>query len=352
MTCRRMSVNLAARRGGRRTVHAMLKFAWIAPSHFVALCLLALLNKQEFRRGAQKDRLEQSGCWNRGRTESESSRTSNAMEKYKLQPPARVSMAGLASLTIVLLLAGCPGTSAVPTEGRGRTTTIARDSGYAASVAQWRDFLSCWDRDASKARQGRDDMGPALIAKGQGSPDVSLSARIKARERALGVELPRSYVDFLTAAQPDASWSELSRKTGLLSIDAIDTVARLDPEGVRIAHAHPLHASDETYFVYGVDQDSVVLRSSYFADAIVVGKYGDSLYEQIVLFPQVRTSDGEMEAALLGWSGVYRAPSFAEVMRQLSYHDLGRADHVPPYAQTSLAGTCADRLPQNNVWWK
>jgi hypothetical protein len=255
-------------------------------------------------------------------------------------------------LASVLLLAGCPGTSAETTQAPARMTTDARDSGYAGTLVHWRDFLSCWNREARQTRQGRDDLGPALIVKDPDNPDVSLSSRIQARERALGVELPRSYVHFLAAARPEGTWPGLARSTGLLSIDAIDTVGHLDPEAARIAQAHALDTDDELYFVYGVNQDDATMRSRYLADAIVVGKYGDSLYEQIVLFPQVRTSDGEMEAALLGWAGTFRAPSFAELMRQLSYQDLGRADHVPPYAQALLVGTCADRLPQKHVWWK
>lgn len=232
-------------------------------------------------------------------------------------------------------------------------TTSARSSGYAGTARDWREFLSCWRRDATLARQGRNDLGPVLVDDvAADGPDTSLRSRIQSRERALGVELPRSYVHFLEAARPRGTWDEVAPGTGFLSIDAIDTVARLDPEGVALAQAHPADADDGAYLVYGVDQDDAVSRSRYRAGAIVVGKYGDSLYEQIVLFPQVRTADGEMEAALLGWAGSYRAPSFAELMRQLAYFDLGRADHVPPYLQTTLQGTCAERLPLRDVWWK
>lgn len=232
-------------------------------------------------------------------------------------------------------------------------STPARSSGYEGTPQHWRDFLACWQRDATQARQGRHDLGPALIdAAPPYAPDASLPSRIQARERALGVELPRSYVHFLEAGPPQSSWEEIASGTGFLSIDAIDTVARLDPEGVALAQANPSDAEDDAYLVYGVGQDDAVSRTRYRADAIVIGKYGDSLYEQIVLFPQVRTADGEMEAALLGWAGSYRAPSFAELMRQLSYFDLGRADHVPPYAQTLLRGSCAERLPLRDVWWK
>ena len=139
---------------------------------------------------------------------------------------------------------------------------------------------------------------------------------------------------------------------GFLAPEAIDTVARLDPQGVALAQQFPIESDDASYFRYGIDQDSATMRASQQPGALIVGKYGHSLYEQIVLFPQVRTRDGEMEAALLGWSGTFRAPSFAELMRQLHYHDLGRADHVPPYAQTLLAGTCADAMPLQDVWWK
>lgn len=239
-------------------------------------------------------------------------------------------------------------TAPVPAD-RNAVTLEQRPSGYTGSPAQWRGFIDCWARDVQGARP---DAVPLVEAGAVVVDDVALESAIQQRQRQLGVELPRSYLDFLRAYRPRGQWSTVANATGFLAPEAIDTVARLDPEGVALAQQFPLEPDDATYFRYGIEQDSATARSRYQAGAIIVGKYGSSLYEQILLFPQVRTRDGEMEAALLGWSGTFRAPSFAELMRQLHYLDLGRAVHVPPYAQTLLRGTCADAMPLQDVWWK
>jgi hypothetical protein len=62
--------------------------------------------------------------------------------------------------------------------------------------------------------------------------------------------------------------------------------------------------------------------------------------------------DGEMEAALHYHAGEFRAPSFAELMRQLSIMEISTVDHVPPYPQEILKGTCADKLPIADAWWE
>lgn len=191
-----------------------------------------------------------------------------------------------------------------------------------------------------------------LAGNGTASTRSDIETQIASRERALHVELPRSYLDFVRAYRPRGNWKALKTEAGFLSIDQIDTVARLDPEGVELARKTRVNVNDAPYLVYGVQQDDATMRTAYLPDAIVVGKHGVSLYEQIVLFPQVRTRDGEMEAAALYWSGAYRAPSFAELMRQLHVLDLGREIHMPPYPQERLRGTCADRMPLRDVWWK
>lgn len=255
---------------------------------------------------------------------------------------------------LLLLVAGCTGTPSDPdagpsTQGQPAVKLEQRSSGYAGSPAQWQRFIGCWTQAVRKARA---DAAPLVEAGTASASDDDVERALQARQRALGVQLPRSYLDFVRAYRPRGQWSTIADGTGFLAPEAIDTVARLDPEGVALAQQFPIESDDASYFRYGIDQDSATMRASQQPGALIVGKYGHSLYEQIVLFPQVRTRDGEMEAALLGWSGTFRAPSFAELMRQLHYHDLGRADHVPPYAQTLLAGTCADAMPLQDVWWK
>jgi len=144
----------------------------------------------------------------------------------------------------------------------------------------------------------------------------------------------------------------VSFKVGMYSPAEVDRYAKLEPEMVAEQGKWPIHSADAEYFTYGVKQDDASGRTEYHHDAIVVGKHGNSQYEVIVLYPQVRTADGEMEAALFYHSGEFRAPSFAEVMRQLSILETQPVDHVPPYPQSMLHGTCAEKLPIKDVWWE
>ncbi len=110
------------------------------------------------------------------------------------------------------------------------------------------------------------------------------------------------------------------------------------------------NTSDEKYYQYGTKQDTSTGRNSYLKGALVVGKYGHSNNELILLFPNSKTKDGEMEASILSYASEFRTPSFAEMMRQISLLDT--EDLLPPYPQEKINLTCARFLPLKNVWWK
>jgi hypothetical protein len=139
---------------------------------------------------------------------------------------------------------------------------------------------------------------------------------------------------------------------GIYAPSQVNRYGSLEPQLAAEEEKWPMHSSDEDYYVYGVKQDDVSGRTANHRNAIVVGKYGDSRYEVIALYPQVKTADGEMEAALFFHSGEFRAPSFAELMRQLSILETTGIDHLPPYPQSALHGTCADKLRIDNPWWE
>ncbi|UXI70354.1 hypothetical protein [Tahibacter amnicola] len=132
----------------------------------------------------------------------------------------------------------------------------------------------------------------------------------------------------------------------------VKRMADVEPWYVEVASAHAIDSTNAEYHVYGVAQDDSTGRTRYLADALVVGKYGTNTTDFIVLYPQSLTADGEMEAALIYPAGEFRAPSFAELMRQLSYLQTRHVDDMPPYAQTALVGTCAAKLVLRDVWWK
>ncbi|WP_162932625.1 SMI1/KNR4 family protein [Solimonas sp. K1W22B-7] len=175
-------------------------------------------------------------------------------------------------------------------------------------------------------------------------------------ERSLGVPLPKSYKDFLLAYHPeDLSPFDVNHGDvgiGFFSIPQVDRFSELFPNLLALYEQVPIESSDTEYFTYGTEQNDVSMRTSYLRNAIVIGKHGTSNYELILLHPQVRTADGEAEAVLRYHSGQFRAPSFAELMRQLSVLHTMPVDQLPPYAQASVFNTCARSFPLENVWWE
>lgn len=239
-----------------------------------------------------------------------------------------------------------------------------KSSGYSAGPEHWREFLACWNKERVAhylmLRKADPDL-PNFSVISTFPPTASdgeakYRSEIDLLQRSLGVTLPKSYTDFLIAYQPRTLVPQKAPGSpvmiGMYSPAQVDRVSKLAPELLRAATKYSLDSSDNEYFVYGKDQDVMAGRTRNLSDAIVVGKYGSALFEIIALYPQVRTADGEMEAMLGFHAGEFRAPSFAELMRQLSVLETRALGHVPPYSQDKLRGTCADRLRIENPWWK
>jgi hypothetical protein len=272
------------------------------------------------------------------------------------------------SIAVWSCLDACRGNAGEPREGdivKPIVPLSERHSGYAGSPDEWIDFLSCWHLRAKYLHEKKLRLEPARpytpVVKYDPRSTNDLQSResfmkeIAKLEVSLRVRLPKSYKDFLLAYRPLRHTSQIvgpvAFDIGVYAPSQVDRYGKLEPELLAEEERFSIHASDSKYFRYGVEQDDVSVRTSYHREALVVGKYGDSRFEVIVLYPQVRTTDGEMEAALFYHSGEYRAPSFAELMRQLSVLETTNVDHLPPYPQSTLHGTCADKLRIVNVWW-
>ena len=230
-----------------------------------------------------------------------------------------------------------------------------RTSAYAGSPADWAGFLQCWQRAnlASAANSGS-ILGEVTI---QASPGDGAAA--KALAQRLGIRLPQSYSDFLAVYRMQLKGPQPVGghfPTGLYAPEDVRWLKDLDPELIRIyqqvAAQNGGDVADADYYRYGVDQDSVSGRAAYLDRAIVLGKHGRDSEEYILMYPDSQTKDGEYEVALIWHAGEFRAPSFAEVMRQLYFMDTQNPDSVAPYAQTRLRGTCADAMPLREVWWR
>lgn len=219
-----------------------------------------------------------------------------------------------------------------------------RESAYAGTPKDWEKFLVCWNE------QARRQNGSLARIRFVNRPSTG-------RPLLPAAQLPKSYTDFVVAAA--ALGVRFVDHTALKSDDVgplkpaeIRQLDKLNPELAKTYSMAGVHASDESYFVYGTAQDYIHVRHSYMTKGVIVGKYGDAEYELLSLHPQQRTRDAEFEAALYFQAGAFRAPSFAELMRQLSYLDTRGPTQMPPYSQELLRGSCADLLPMRNIWWK
>ena len=241
-----------------------------------------------------------------------------------------------------------------------------RHSGYAGNPDQWVEFLRCW-YDASlasyKERLKTKPNAPYLpilnkytLEPSKRCPVESIVISIEKAEKSLGVTLPPSYKDFLLAYQPpllqpqDAPWGKVN--IGMYAPSQIGRIADLDPFRMELVKIAPINTNNEKDFLYGIEQNGLDERIDCVPDAIFVGKYSDEIYAQLILYPQIISVDGEMEAALFGHADEFRAPSFAELMRQLSFCEINPYIAGPPFPQEVLKGTCADKILMKNVWWK
>lgn len=252
---------------------------------------------------------------------------------------------GALILVALPLLLGCSGKDQPTSKGGVLVTNLLKkDSGYRSNGVNWREFLTCWKASALSGSA----VGQSIELAGSRAPSESELEQAEAR---LGLKLPMSYRDFILTLEP-SSLIGPDGGPGIYHPRHVDKVGKALPALVASVGEFAVESDDESYFVYGTEQDDAAGRTGYLADALIVGKYGTAEYEVILLYPQQRTVDGELEAALKYHAGEFRATSFAELLRQLSHFEVTRAAHVPPFSQESLEVSCAGRLKLLNVWWK
>ena len=280
----------------------------------------------------------------------------------------RVSLCWIA-LVVTALASGCNDSRNGFSKNQNRGGAMSeilplaqRQSGYVPGLTQWNGFMSCWEKSArrnyaEKVKNNAAEVDLSLLGVDvkQNPSEKDHTEAIAKLENDLGVTLPQSYKDFLTVYRPPylrprkLPWGEAL--IGFFAPSQVGYFAKLRPDTLRIFEENPFEATDKDYFVYGAKQDGVFGRTRNLRNAILIGQHGDALHELILLYPDVKTADGEMEAAVRFHSEEYRAPSFAELMRQLSMLETSYPAHVPPYSQEVLKGTCADQIALVNVWW-
>ncbi|WP_146145588.1 hypothetical protein [Photobacterium jeanii] len=224
------------------------------------------------------------------------------------------------------------------------------NSGYHSSSDSWQQFLSCW---LKKQDELSSDFN---FIKLNNVPDEDkIPANHIEQWKYVAVAIPKSLSDFYRAYfSLGGEFLSISDKeeVGIYSPDEVLHLRDFDPELLASYQLFPIESEDEQYYRYGIAQDGSDGRYSYVKEAIVLGKYGYSSYELILMYPSSRTEDGEVEVAILSHAYEYRTPSFAEMMRQLSMLFLSDPELLPPYSQQVLKGTCADIIKPKDAWWE
>lgn len=231
-----------------------------------------------------------------------------------------------------------------------KTTKLsALDSGYKLNAFHWKIFIECW---LNKYNNMSGQNVSLLGFMSENSAGIHQYHRALV-ENNLGLKIPESLDHFyeayttlngkfISVADSESIGFYFPSELKLL-IDFNSDVSNVDDEWA-------IESPDEKYYQYGIEQDTSTGRNSYLKGALVIGKYGGSSDELILLYPNSKTKDGEMEASILSYASEFRAPSFAEMMRQVSL--MGAEDLLPPYSQEKVDLTCARYLPLENVWWE
>lgn len=251
----------------------------------------------------------------------------------------------LLSLVSVFFAGQCAYATNSSGNGERSMKLSERHSGYALDSRDWIDFLTCWKNSIPNELEFEDE---AFLLSFSGDANSLNLENFRFR-------LPKSVLDFYQAYESLGGRyrsPKISDGLGVLAPKDVKPLSEYMPDFLEIRNESPWESSDVEYFRYGAAQDSGAYRTSRQNSAIVIGQYGYSDYELIVLYPDSLTKDGEMEAALFALASEARAPSFAEMMRQLSHYFTDRPREMPIFSQETLKGTCADKLPLKDVWWK
>ena len=228
-------------------------------------------------------------------------------------------------------------------------------SGYELSSENWKAFLRCWDSKQTNELYAKDDQRVVFQFDFEKRSKKSQAYDKELVEKNLGIKLPPSLNDFYSAFY-DLKGVFIKHgaesSVGIFSPLEVMPLKEYSLELIDIEREWAVDSPDNEYYVYGIEQDPLPGRFSYFSESLVIGKVGFSSYELILMYPTSKTIDGEMEFAILSHAYEFRAPSFAEMMKQISFLYTKDKDTMPPYAQSELKGSCADLLPLENIWWK
>ncbi len=179
--------------------------------------------------------------------------------------------------------------------------------------SSWKTFLTEYNRELLSYEEVVERLSPELIKAANLGYAGATEEEIVAAEKHLVANLPRSFRAFLKVSNgwrfPSVSIFNLLPATRIAWFQE-ENQAWIDTYVHTASESPPI--SDEEYFVYGGNQDSVNFRAEYLQTALQISEVGDS--GVVLLNPKVVTPAGEWETWFFAnWlPGAQRYRSFEE----------------------------------------
>lgn len=143
---------------------------------------------------------------------------------------------------------------------------------------------------------------------------------ISKKEKSLDVKLPPSYKEFLLFSNGFRIVSPFL--DNLFSIEKIDWARNLEEKwSIDMFNDDPVEVSDEEYFYYEDDQDSVLSRTRYISESLKVSEW----YEGMCIFlnPVIKFGDEWEVLEYATWfPGIRRYKSFREYLLKTHLSNL------------------------------
>lgn len=151
----------------------------------------------------------------------------------------------------------------------------------------------------------------AVTDKWIGFPPAS-EQEISLKEKQLGVSLPPSYKRFLLASNGFRNISTFMYR--LLSLEKVDWAKNIEEQWLLNGFLeHSYEVSDEEYFNYSDEQDTVFCRTEYILESLKVSEWGDSMC--VYLNPIVKHGEEWEVLEYAHWyPGIKRYKSFEEFL--------------------------------------
>lgn len=183
---------------------------------------------------------------------------------------------------------------------------------------KWKDLLQEWSTAILKYPERRATLPPEAVRLKRGwiGYPPATEKQLKSEESRLGIPLPRSYITFLAVTN---GWPAPGPMTdALLSVEDIDWFSLKSCvwlESWRLGASYyggPMPVKDEEYFVYGEDQNPLLIRDEYLDTALQISDGGIAYY---LLNPKIIYKNGEWEAWIFeSETGAQRFKSFWHLM--------------------------------------